>query len=245
MQKRTLLVVVATVSAWMVACAPRSVAFRPAKVEPDMLRAYPAAYYSVIVGKEPLGRVKVATDGAYLDGGDAASPVVGIQLRLRNDSESPMHLDLLHTDLELVTRDKRSFVVERPTGVHGASEVAPGAMGRTTLVYALPDGVSVGDVASFELNWSIVTSGGPYSESTAFVRQEHASGARYVYYPTYVGYPFGWPNAGSIYPYWYDPYGPGVWIDDRPREVREPRESREGPNAPEGRDQLAPRQHPR
>lgn len=186
-------------------CAARTAAYEPVNATGRSGGGLPAAMYSVSIEKTRLASVKVWSGGGYqatIDGKEM--PVVELRVRIRNQSDSPITLDTAGSDLELVNNDGAIAVADTPVRVDGDTTVAPGALGRFGLIYALPSGLEPGSVVSLELNWELNTGKGPYTQSTAF-RQVGKRGVRWVYEPYWYG-PWGYGPYGRD-PYWGWPYG--------------------------------------
>lgn len=185
-------------------CAARTAAYEPVSPTARADMGLPATTYTIRVDHTRMGTVKAWSDGGYqetLDG--RAQPVVDVRLRIRNDSDGPITLDTVTTDLELVTTEGSVVVVEAPARIDGSTTVEAGAIERMGLIYLLPSGIEPGSVATFELNWALNTGKGRYSQSTPF-RQEGQRGAVYLYNPYWYGPSWNWP-------YWGGPFGDDDW----------------------------------
>lgn len=180
-------------------CAPSTASYRPVEATTSTAAGFPAAYYRIQIGQEQLGSVKIWSPGGYpkpIEG--QTVPVVELHFRIRNDSGDPIRLDVVRSDLELVSRGGVVVVVKVPVQTSGIEPIAPGAIERAVLIYELPASLKAGDVAGFELNWVLETGKGRYSQSTVFRKQDGSGNV--------VHNPWWYP-----YPYWYyEPYtGPG------------------------------------
>jgi hypothetical protein len=165
------------------------------KVGPDLR----AAYYELEVGGQNVGDVRVWSPGGYkteIDG--EKERVVQGAMRIRNDSDQPLTLQLDRTYLEIVVEGHDFLTVEKPSRVQGETTIPPNSSQRVDLFFTLPEGVDPKDVKGFELDWVVETAAGLYSQSTPFSRERDQT--RYGYYPYYPSW------------YWYDPFwGPGRW----------------------------------
>jgi hypothetical protein len=185
-------------------CASQSASFRPARGVTTATTASGrhVAYYVVRLDNSVQGTVKVWSQGGYeLSTQRGRQPVLDVRMSIRNDTDAPITLDVDRTDLDVYLADGSVTMIRAPLQESGSDTVDPGAMGRITLIYPLPHDVLPGDVDQFDLNWSVMTVAGSYSESTPF-RQRYYNGSIYVYqaYPYYGPGWYGWPY-----------YGPG-WI---------------------------------
>jgi hypothetical protein len=186
-----LLVTACTLAGLISGCASRTARYRPVQASTYTRTGQPAAYYPIRVSGETLGHVKVWSPGGFPV--KEGPGVVDVHLRVRNDSNAPMTVEIARTDLELTTSDGTHYVLSAPYKVTGETTVQPGLLGRVAIEYPLPSGVKAGDVNVFELNWDLQTSKGSYGDSTPFVRAPTPSPA-WVYSP-YWGYP-GWWGPG-------------------------------------------------
>lgn len=185
--------------------------FRPLQADRSTPSELAAAQYDLKVDDHDLGDAKVWSKGTP---GDAlhlpieAKRLLEIGVRIRNDSDQPMRLDLRATDLELHTDDERMYVVESPLQVNGVTDVQPGGLQRITLLYELPAGVKLKDIVGYELAWAVEAGDGRrITRSTTFRRAEDDRG--YYYYP-YGGFGYGYPYYGAWGPYGYGGVG-GYW----------------------------------
>ena len=137
-----------------------------------------------------LGNAKVWSPGAYPIRVDGKRPVIHVVLRLRNDGDTPITVDVARANCE-ITGEGRDFInLGPPVRVDGTATAAPASVGRIDLYYGLPGGWSPLDVQGFELNWAVQTSAGLYSQSTPFVQHhERAETVTYVYWTPWWAYP--------------------------------------------------------
>jgi hypothetical protein len=164
------------------------------KVGPDLR----AAYYKLNVGGNTIGDVRVWSPGGYKqDVGGEKERIVQAAMRIRNDSDQPVTLQLDHTYMEMVLEGNDFQTVQKPSRIVGETTVPPRSSQRVDLYFELPQGVDPKDVKGFALDWVMQTPTGLYSQSTPFSREQdqYRYGWYYPYYPSW---------------YWYDPFwGPG------------------------------------
>lgn len=173
--------------------------FRPLDARRSTPSELAAAQYDLKADGEDLGDAKVWSKGSpqeQLNLPADAKRLLQIGLRIRNDSDAPLRLDLQSTDLEVHTEDGRMWIVELPVQVNGLVDVAPRGLQRVELIYELPVGVKMKDVVGYELAWAVEAGQRRISHSTVFRRAEDDRG--YYYYYPYGGYPGG---AWGAYPY--------------------------------------------
>ena len=158
--------------------------------------------YQIRIGGEGLGRVRVWSMGVVQSSDDDAD-LLDVHLRIRNESDAPMALNVDETDLEVVTPDGRVHPVDAPELVSGGTTVAPGKVGKIGLRFVLPEGVEPDEIEGFDLEWTLDTGRGPYEEVTSFAVQEPRAHAA-VFWPAYapwwwdVAYPWGWWYPGYV-----------------------------------------------
>lgn len=170
--------------------------FRPLAADRSVPVELAASQYDVRVDERQVGHVKVWSIGSPPR--DAQLPaerkrLLQIGMRIRNDGEVPMRLDLSATDLEVHTDEDRIFVVDAPVQVNGLVDVGPGRIERIELLYELPAGVRLKQVLGYELVWALEAGEQRVTRSTMFRRAEDDRG--YYYYP--YGYPYGAPYLGA------------------------------------------------
>ena len=169
--------------------------------------------YAIRVGNGPaLGRVRVWSAGVTHAGEDDL--LVDVHLRIRNDSDAEMQLDVRATELQLIADDGSVEVVSLPTYLTGTTRIAAHASGQVGLRYALPDDLSAEEVQGFDLDWTVKTADGPFSEVTSFASQRR-TGEALVYWPVYDPWWWGWgPYVGFGFGggfYHGGPGRPGGW----------------------------------
>jgi hypothetical protein len=152
----------------LAACAASRAEFTPAQNAGATSTGPLAAYYDLRIGAERVGSAKVWSAGSYPArlGDDGRAKVVEVNLRVRNDGARPLTLVPEETSVEITTDGRDFRVLGPPVSHRGALVVAPGASQRIQLYYALPARVAPGDVDGFELNWTLRTEAGAYSQST-------------------------------------------------------------------------------
>jgi hypothetical protein len=200
-------------------CAINTAYFRP---EPGVTTTtsssgHRAAYYVVKIGGADVGTLDIWSRGAYplgVQGGQV--PVLDVRLGVHNDGKSDMMLDVDHTSVAFFHNGSLTNTVKDVYRMNGPDKVAPGSVAHIQLLYALPVGMTAGDVDAFDLNWQVSNEGGSFAESTPFL-QNYYYDYGYPYYPYYY-YPYYWgPYWGwGWWPYWgsglydsgYD-FGPG------------------------------------
>ncbi|MCO5167333.1 MAG: hypothetical protein M9894_13370 [Planctomycetes bacterium] len=170
--------------------------FRPLAADRTVPVELAASHYDVRMDDRDVGHVKVWSVGPPPR--EAQLPadrkrLIQIGVRIRNDAEVPMRLDLRATDLEIHTDEDRIFVVDTPALVNGLVDVGPGRLERVELLYALPAGVRLEQVRGYELVWALEVGGERMTRATMFRRAEDDRG--YYYYP--YGYPYGAPYLGA------------------------------------------------
>jgi hypothetical protein len=188
--------------------------FRPLSADSSTPTDLAAARYDLKVdtqegGKRRIGDAKVWSDGPPRDGAIAPGDpdtMVEVALRLRNESDSPMRLDLGDTQLEVRTEKDKLYVVDKVLEQIGDQQVLPNKTGRIDLVFQLPANVKIGDVSGYELVWAVKTEAGDrVAQSTTFIRAKNGNGYGYV------PYGYGWGGYGWGYPYGYGwGWGPGL-----------------------------------
>lgn len=200
----------AVVSLGAVVAGCSSPDFRPLQADRSTPSELAAAQYDLEVDGKDLGDAKVWSKGPpqeALNLPAEAKRLLEIGVRIRNDSDEPMRLDLQATDLELHTDDDRMYVVEMALQVNGVTDIAPGGLERIVLLYELPAGVKLKDVVGYELAWAIEAGERRVTRSTTFRRAEDERG--YYYYP-YAGFGYSYPYYGAWGPYGYGGVG-GYW----------------------------------
>jgi hypothetical protein len=180
--------------------------FRPLDARRSVPTELAAASYEVEVNEKDLGDIKLWSTGAPDD--TAALPakkdrLLQVGVRIRNDSEGPMRLDLGRTELEVRTDDDRLWVIDAPLQVTGSVDIEAAKTERLELLFELPPGVKLKDVVGYELVWAMETTEGRLSRSSTFVRQRDEGG--YYYRPYYApyggfgyGYPYGWSSGVGL-----------------------------------------------
>jgi hypothetical protein len=135
---------------------------------------------------------KVATANADLEEGtynmgDAAvwvdataDKTLILGLRLRNDGQSPMQLDLDDVALELRTEDGEVIVLDE-LEFKGDRKVQPGSTGRGEFIAHLPEGVEVDDLVGFELLWAVENEEGMRITRSSPFRHETWEESQYYY----------------------------------------------------------------
>lgn len=201
----------AVVAASVVVAGCSSPDFRPLSSDWSTPNELAAADYDLKAAGKDLGDAKVWSLGSPKEEPDLpakANRLIEIGVRIRNDSDAVMRLDLKASDLELHTEDERMYVVETPVRVDGVTDVDPGDLQRVTLLYELPAGVELKKVVGYELAWAVDAGDGRrITHSTTFRRAETDRG--YYYYP-YGGFGYGYPYYGAWGPYGWGGVG-GYW----------------------------------
>lgn len=185
--------------------------FRPLDARRSVPTDIAAATYEVEVNDKDLGDIKLWSTGAPEDSMQLPTKkerLLQVGLRIRNDSDGPMRLDLDRTELEVRTEDDRLWVIDDPVQVIGSVDVAPTKTERLELLFELPPGVEVKEVVGYELVWAMDTSEGRLSRSSTFVRQKDEEG---YYYRPYYPYGYGYGGYGYGYPYWGVGVGASYW----------------------------------
>lgn len=104
--------------------------------------------------------------------------VLVLGMRLRNDGQTPMHLDREDLQLELRTKDGRLLVLEE-LEFGGQSLVLPGETGRGEVIAPLPQGVEVDDLVGFELLWAVENEEGMRVTRSSAFRHESWEESQY------------------------------------------------------------------
>lgn len=178
--------------------------FRPLQADRSTPSELAAAQYDLKVDDRDLGDAKVWSQGAPVEALSLdvdRERLLEIGVRIRNDSDQPMRLDLQATDLEVHTEDERMYVVDAPLMVNGSLEVAPGRLERIVLFYELPAGVKLKKVVGYELAWAIEAGERRVTRSTTFRRAEDDRGYYYYPYPAFGYYGYPYYGAWGAYPY--------------------------------------------
>ncbi|MBC7794322.1 MAG: hypothetical protein H7Z43_11495 [Clostridia bacterium] len=186
-----LIVAVATLTA----CATQSEALRASDSSSSSPGA--GAYYDIDPKGATLGDVKVWSNGAREEN-DLI--VVEVSLRMRNNTNEPLVLDLSGCGLEILST-KEVQAVEEETSA-GVLSVVPGALERITIKYTLPAKTDLDKVSGFDFYWRVMTPDGPYTHSTSFQRAVRDTGGYYYspyYYGGYGGFGFGPTFGPSMY----------------------------------------------
>lgn len=178
----------------LASCATESAALRAADSNVNAPGA--GAYYELNAGQRAVGDVKVWSNGAKVEGDNV---IVEVGMRLRNNLDTPMTIDVSGCGLE-VMKDKAIEVVDDESATTGDTTIAPGGMNRVTLRYTLPAKTDLDKVSGLDFYWRITTADGPVSRSTAFQRVSTNNG--YYYSPYIYG---GWGYGGA----WGAGFGPG------------------------------------
>lgn len=205
---------VLAVSALTAGCSS-SPDFRPLQADRSTPSELAAAQYDLKVDGQDLGDAKVWSKGPPGDTLHLPTEperLLEIGIRIRNDSDQPMRLDLKATDLELHTEDERMYVLETPLQVNGVTDIEPGGLQRIVLLYELPAGVELKKIVGYELAWAVDAGGRRVTRSTTFRRAADERG--YYYYP-YAGggFGYGYPYYGAWGAYPYAGFGAryGYW----------------------------------
>lgn len=178
--------------AWLAGCAEPE--FRPLQSKASTPVELAAASYDLQLGGDDLGDVKVWSRGTperpALDAPEDRQIAVG--MRVRNDSDQPMRLDLDTTLLELYTAEGSHFPLSGPLQLRGSTDIGAHTTRRLELLYALPEPIKLAEVEGYELSWALaVGDERRVSHATAFRRADE----RY--------YPYPYAPMGPYY------YGPG------------------------------------
>jgi hypothetical protein len=175
--------------------------FRPLNAARGLPPELAAAYYDLDSNGQDVGDAKVWSTGEpdeQLVTGDVDGRTLHVGLRLRNETDSPMMLDLDDTQLELRTDRDAMLLIDRPAQALGDQSIPPFQTGRVDLLFQLPDDVNLKDVAGYELLWAVRTEGGArVAKSTTFLREKRAGGASPYYYRPYGALGWGYGPWGS------------------------------------------------
>ncbi len=191
-----------------VGCAGQKTAFKPASSETTG-PGESWAYYELKKGETEYGQAKVWTQGAYRPKRDGQEPVIQIGLRIRNDSDQELTLDVDRTSLEFQTTGDKLVVVE-DLRVEGRTTFPPNSVQYAKLFFTIPEGTKRDEINSFELIWYVQSEDDFIANSTTFVRMVEKERVHYIYRDAY------WPYADPrlyrswAFSYWYRPYY-GYW----------------------------------
>lgn len=177
--------------------------YRPSSEAKTSYEGYKAAFYRIVVDKQPMGTAKVFSKGGYKEATDGKEPVIDVRLRIRNTSDAPITLVLAKTDLVVDTDEQSMLLKQAAAAASRVAPVPPGGVGNIVLNYPLTPDLKPKDINSFEFSWALDTGKGVYTQTTPFVRIRYQN--VYYYYPGwYWGYPWypdGWGWWGGV-PYW-------------------------------------------
>ena len=175
--------------------------FRPLDAKRSVPTDLAASQYDIEVNGKDLGDMKLWSKGAP----DEAIPLptkkerlLQVGVRIRNDSQGPMRLDLDNTELEVRTEDDRLWVIDQPLQIIGSLDIPSSETERLELLFELPPGVTVKHVVGYELVWALETPEGRLSRSSTFVRQRDEAGYYYRPYYSGYGYPYGWSSGVGL-----------------------------------------------
>lgn len=168
----------ACVGVLLLVLAGCSTNFRPIEANSRVPSDMAAAEYSLSDAAKNLGAAQVW----LMPPEDDDSQLIQLGMRLRNEGDSPVRLDLDDTELEARTMDGQLHVIEQIQSVVGDQSVEPRSTGRVELSFLLPADVTFEDLAGFELIWAVATDDGTrVTRSTTFVREtwQQAQDRRY------------------------------------------------------------------
>ncbi|GIW72794.1 MAG: hypothetical protein KatS3mg102_2336 [Planctomycetota bacterium] len=181
-------------------CAAPRPSFAPTENVRELGGGRSAAYYEIRLGDRNWGDVKIWWAGASEHAPHGAAIAIG--MRIRNDGQAAIVLDLARTELEVTGSDGSLRVLRQPVLRAGALTVAPGEIQRLQLVFALGRAIELDEVVAIELDWAIRTPAGTFTESTPFRRRWHPEGRyAYWYWESSYCYPYGY--WGWCYDPWY------------------------------------------
>lgn len=152
--------------------------FRPLEANSRVPSDMAAAEYSLTDASRNLGAAQVW----LVPPEDDDAQLVQVGLRLRNEGDSPVRLDLNDTELEARTKKGELYVIEQIQSVIGDEVVQPRTTGRVELSFLLPRDVAFKDLAGFELIWAVKSDDGTrVTRSTTFVPEtwQQAQDRRY------------------------------------------------------------------
>jgi hypothetical protein len=81
----------------MTGCPARHADFRPTEAATELGPGHAAVYYDVEVDGRDLGDIRIWSPGAYRADVNGRERAIHVQLRMRNDSDVPLLLDLTNT----------------------------------------------------------------------------------------------------------------------------------------------------
>ena len=185
----------------LVALAPACAGSTPQLEPVDAKRGRIGTHYEIEVDDRNWGDIRVWSSGTQPLETNGQEPSAQFSLRIRNDSDETIRLDLDRAELEVATEDHRLRLVDAPVRFEGAPEIPPRSTGRVGLDFRLP--VDPEDIEGVELSWVVSTPGGPYSQSTPFVPdvKNLGDGPAVIYATTGPWDPYG-PWRRSPYRWW-------------------------------------------
>jgi hypothetical protein len=137
-------------------------------------------------------------------------------LRVQNNSDESMTVDLSRSDVQLYLDDKTVVTIHEPLGETREVVIPSHGVERFRVSYALPTDVKLPGIEGFDFDWTLETNRGLYSQATAFER-DPGDVDRPVFWPVYgpgwwrypYGYPFiygpqlGFGVSMNVYPHSY------------------------------------------
>ncbi len=143
-----------------------STTFRPLEASGRVPSDMAAAEYSLAHEAVNVGAAQVWLESPPDDG----SQLVRLGLRIRNEGDSTVRLDLNDTELEVRTKTGELYVVSEIQALLGDEVVKPRTTGRMELNFMLPGDLTMGDLAGFELLWAVASDDGTrITRTTTFV----------------------------------------------------------------------------
>lgn len=162
------------------------------------------AHYEIEVDEVNWGDVRVRSVGVEQPRRDAPH-VAQFNLRIRNDADVTLRVDLERTELEISTSDRDLLLIEAPIRHRGDVAIEPQRTGRLDVWFEFPSEPTPKDILGIELSWVITTPAGPFSESTPFVRETRKGSAetRVIYAAPWAPPPGIYPGGRRLYPWWW------------------------------------------
>lgn len=157
---------VCVAAACLLVVAGCSTTFRPLEANSRAPSDMAAAEYSLVDRARNLGAAQVW----LIPPKNSDAQIIQLGLRIRNEGDSPVRLDLDDTELEVRADDGQLHVIPQIQSIVGDEVVAPQTTGRMQLAFLLPAKLTFGDLAGFELIWAVKTDDGTrVTRSTTFV----------------------------------------------------------------------------
>lgn len=163
-----------------------------------------AAEYSLTERGEPIGEVKVWSEGARRDGAGAPT-VVRVGFEVKSHGPGALRLDGARVFLEEQAKPGARAGRVRAEPIEGGARVAPGESRELHAEFVLPSSVWPSDLPGYRVAWTVVGERA-HSRTTPFLRAAEPRSPGYSGY--WYGYRPGWYGSwGPRYRGWPPPWG--------------------------------------